>query len=345
MSRWLTLSFLLMGAPLWAQFPTVNNPTSQMKGTVQVAVVYPDGTHAGAHLHVQLRLSTTGTMMGMDSTSSAGTATFEELNAGYYNLRVSGDGIEDAESGEFAVEDGRDFQTITVMVKPVAGAEPGAEVRGSVAAVDLNVPKKAAKEYSHAGEEMSAGNWAKAIDHLDKAIVIYPQYSAAYNDLGVCYGRLKQEDKQRAALVKAISVNDHCIPALINLAHMQMQGNQLADALVNLNKALAAAPANVNALGMLVQVEFLQGHYELAVVDARKAHGLPHHAALIHYTAASALQRENLTQDAMVELELFLQEEPQGPRAQVVRKVLGEMARSQSQASDKVSGEAVAGAR
>ncbi len=350
MSRWLVPLLLLMTAPSWAQFPTVRNQTTEMKGVVQVSVVYANGGHAGPHLRVQLRLGVNAALVAMDQTDGSGNVEFSELDVGEYVIRVTGDGIEAAESPQFAVQDGRDYQTIVIVVKPAAGGEPGAEVRasGSVAAVDLNVPPKAAKEYNHAGQEMAQENWEKAIDRLDKAIAIDPQYSAAYNDLAVCYGRLKQKDKQREALLKAISVNDHCIPALVNLAHMEMKDNQLAEAQTTLNKAITADPSNVDALGLLAQLDLMQGRYDQAISDARKVHGFPHHFAIVHYTAASALQRENRIPEAMVELQLFLQEEPQGPRADVVRKVLGEMQNSQNQANDKggrPAVEPVAGAR
>jgi tetratricopeptide (TPR) repeat protein len=337
MSRWLMLFLMLRAAPLWAQFPTVNNETSQMKGTVRVMVIYPDGSHAGAHLRVQLRLALTTMLMAIDQTDASGTAEFSQLNAGEYNIRVSGAGVEPAESGEFPVEDGRDYQTIMITVKPAGGREPGAAVRASasVAVVDLNVPKKAAKEYKRAGHDMEDESWEKAIGHLNKAIAIYPQYSAAYNDLAVCYGYLKQKDKQRAALLKAISLNDHCVPALVNLGYLEMKDGQFADAAAALNKALTAEPSNADALSLMAQAELEQGHYDQAIADARKAHGLPHHFAMVHCTAASALDREKRIPEAIAELQLFLQEEPQGPRAEVVRKALAAMQNDQSEASDK----------
>jgi Flp pilus assembly protein TadD len=350
MSRWLMLFLMLMAVPLWAQFPTVNNDTSQRKGMVRVMVIYPNGSHASAHLHVQLRMASTSMLMAMDQTDASGTAEFSQLNAGEYNIRVSGAGIEPAESGVFPVEDGRDYQTVMITVRPAAGAEPGAGVRASasVAAVDLNVPKKAAKEYKHAGKEMEDENWEKAINHLDKAIAIYPQYASAYNDLAVCYGHLKQKDRQRTALLKAISLNDHCVPALVNLGYLDMKDGQFAEAETLLNKALTAEPTNADALCLRAQVELEQGHYDQAIADARKAHGLTHHFAMVHCTAASALQRENRIPEAIAELQLFLKEEPQGPRAEIVRRALLEMQSGPSQGrsgSVNVAGEPVASKR
>ena len=320
MSRWLSLFLALTTAPLWAQMAG----TYHSRATLRVDVILSTGGHAPPHLRVQLRQGTNGTLAAMDQTNSSGNVEFQELDPGDYDVLVTGDGIQPGDSGGFNIPETRDFMSVTVVVKPTAEAEPGAEMRGSsVAAADSNVPKKASKEYDRAEEEMAQNDWDKAIDHLNKAIAIYPQYSAAYNDLGVCYGRLKQEDKQREALLKAISVNDHCIPALVNLAHMEMKDNHLLDAVESLNKAIQTDPTNVEALSLLTQVEYMQGHYDQAIIDAHKVHGLAHHYSIVHYTAASALQKENRIPEAIVELEVFLQEEPQGPRADAVRRVLG----------------------
>jgi hypothetical protein len=53
MSRWLSLFFLLVVAPLWGQFPTTNESRNNV-GTVRVEVVYPNGNPAPANLRVQL---------------------------------------------------------------------------------------------------------------------------------------------------------------------------------------------------------------------------------------------------------------------------------------------------
>jgi hypothetical protein len=349
MSRWLAL-FLLplflvpMNAPVWAQ----QRPNIHMQGTLQIAVVYPNGTHAPAHLRVQLRQSINNIVVAVADTDTSGTAEFGGLDAGNYSVKITGNAVEPSESDVIPIEDGRGFQTVTVTVKPAEGAESGAPAAAAasaspVAAMDLNVPKKAAKEFERGGQEMADGDWDKAIESLDKATAIYPQYSSAYNDLAVCYGRLGQKEKEHEALLKAISVNDHCVPALVNLAHLEMKANHLMDAVTLLNKATAADPANVEALSLLAQVEFQQGRYEQAIADARKVHGLPHqHFAIVHYTAASALEEENRIPEAMAELQLFLQEEPQGSRADVVRKVLVTMQnQSQSQGESQTQSESL----
>lgn len=325
MSRWLSLFFLLMVAPAWAQFPTTNESRNNV-GTVRVEAVYPNGDPAPAQLRVQLRQGIDNKLVAMEYTNSSGTAEFIRLAPEEYTVAITGDGIRPAESETFTVVNGKVFQNVMVTVHPAAKPEDVSGVRSSapsVAAAELNVPRKAAKEFERGDQEMADQNWDKGIQHLEKAIAIYPQYASAYNDLAVCYDVVGQPEKQREALLQAISVNDHFVPALVNLAHMEMKANRLTSAVSLLNKAVTADPTRVEVLGLLAQVEFMQGRYDEAIATAHKVHQLPHQQfAIVHYTAASAFERENRIPDAIAELQIFLQEDPLGPRSDLVRKVL-----------------------
>jgi tetratricopeptide (TPR) repeat protein len=335
MSRWLSLFFLLVVAPAWAQFPTTNESRNNV-GTVRVEVVYANGNAAPGKLRVQLREGIDNKRVAMEFTNSSGTAEFIQLAPGEYTVAVTGDSIKPAESETFTVVSGKVFQSVMVTIIPTDKSEDGSGVRSSgssVAATELNVPKKAAKEFERGGHEMSEQNWNEGIQHLDKAIAIYPQYASAYNDLAICYGELEQPEKQREALLNAIKVDDHFVPALVNLAHMEMKVQRLTSAATLLNKATTADPSRVEAISLLAQVEFLQGRYDEAIADARKVHRLPHQQfAIAHYTAASAFERENRIPDAITELQIFLEEEPQGFRSDVVRQALAALQRqAQSQ--------------
>ena len=217
-------------------------------------------------------------------TSSSGTAEFSDVETGSYYIRVSGDAIETTDSDPVVLENGRNSISARVSVKKLEDTKPGAANHPgapSVAVADLNVPPKAVKELESAHADMAQEHWDKALEHLNKAVAIYPQYSSAYNDLGVCYDRLGQKERQREALQKAVSVNERCVPALVNLAHMDVVDHQLPEADLLLKKAVTADPTNVDALTLQAEVGLQAG--ALPPGHCRRASGAwPPPRALCH---------------------------------------------------------------
>jgi tetratricopeptide (TPR) repeat protein len=191
---------------------------------------------------------------------------------------------------------------------------PDRRSAATVSVGDLNVPSQARKEYQKASIPIQKEDWAKAKEHLLRAVEIYPAYAAAYNDLGAVYARLGDTVHEREALQKAIRVDDHFVPAYINLAKLAVAEHDFPEAERMLTIAVAADPHNPQSLMLLANVELLGGHFALAISHCQQVHVLPHDSqALVHYIAARALQQENKPADALTELQTFLNEAPAGP--------------------------------
>jgi hypothetical protein len=60
---------------------------------------------------------------------------------------------------------------------------------------DPNVPEPARKEYDQSVRSVGRGNVQEAIQHLQRALTIYPDYVEARNDLGAQYLKLKRLDE------------------------------------------------------------------------------------------------------------------------------------------------------
>jgi len=186
---------------------------------------------------------------------------------------------------------------------------------------DLNVPAPAGKEYRKASISIQKEEWTQAREHLQKALAIYPAYSAAYNDLGAVYARLGDTTHAREALQQAVNADDHFVPAYINLAKLAVAEHNFLEAEKLLTSAVAADPQDAQSLMLLANVELLAGHFAAALTYCRRVHSLPHDSqALVHYIAARALQQENQPAEAVAEFQTFLHEEPAGPDAEKAKK-------------------------
>lgn len=312
------VSLLLVGAAV-GQRSGRSLDTSGV-GSVTIRVVYSDDHAAGAQLLVQLLSGASSSPVANAYTNQAGEVGFAGISIGIYHVVVTGDGIEPSDSGSFEVDARKAAQSQFVSVQRVSSQ---AQVTGgppTVPASELSVPKKAQQEFDKAGDCMARRDWNQALQHLTRATEIYPQYVSAYSNLGVVYGQLNDPARQREALEKAVSLNDHFPPALVNLARIDYRDKRLEEAQRLLEKAARVDPTNPQTLTLLAQADLANQDYDAAIANARRVHNLPHdHLAVVHYIAARALQLKNRAQDAFAELETFLKEEPDGPRAARVR--------------------------
>lgn len=191
-----------------------------------------------------------------------------------------------------------------------------------VAALDLNIPRNARKEFDKANEFLEKQNWTQAIGKLHQAITIYPSFAVAYNNLAVAYARLGEQIEEREALEKAISINDHLPGAYVNLARMNIAANDFAQAEVLLDKASTLDPTDAMTLVLLAYAEFMDQQLDEAIATCRRVHSMPQAHAFAHRVAARAFEEKDQTAAALAELQLFLTEEQVGPRAEAARKEL-----------------------
>ncbi len=308
---------------LLLSFPLPQVVAQHQTGNLRVYVTYPDDRAVTVQVKVGLIGGSSNNEVAQTFTNDRGEATFLNVAVGNYHVSVSGEGIQPTQSDSFIVDERKNTQSVLVRVQPTAQNGEANTKAGAptVSASDLKVPKKASKEFDTATKLIAQQEWQAAVDPLNKALALYPDYAEAYNNLGVVYARLGESEKERQALQKAIAANDHFAPAHVNLARLEMKEQDFAAAEAHLNQATAADPTDARALVLLAQVQLLNRHYEDAIASAGKVHAMAHASyAVVHYVAARACERLNRLSDAVTELKLFLTEEPSGERATAVRQ-------------------------
>jgi tetratricopeptide (TPR) repeat protein len=303
-------------------------------GNLHVRITFTNGRPCTIKVRVQLMLGGGSTPIVESYTNDQGLTDFDDVEVGNYHLVISGDGIETTDSGLFEVDNrhGTQFQTISVRRTEEVNA---AKATGATVAVqDMNIPKPAAKDFNKASDLITREQWKKAIDMLNRALAIYPQYVEAYNNLGVVYARMGDRTSERAALQKALSINDHFAPAWVNLGRMAIVDRDFPTAETLLDKATALDPSNSQTLLILANVELMNLHYDQAIANCKKVHSLGQDShSLVHFIAARAYEHESRISDAIAELKTFLKEEPSGVRADAARKELATLQQSSQSAA------------
>jgi Flp pilus assembly protein TadD len=246
---------------------------------------------------------------------------FTSIPIGTYHLSVSGQNFADTDE---VVSLSSASTELEVRVKRTDDPGQASAVTASafVSAADLAIPHGAQKEFDKSNELIARQDFSKAIQHLNRAIAIYPAYAGAFNNLGVIYARLADRDREREALQKAISINDHFAPAYVNLGRMNIATGDFPSAESALNKAASFDPTDAMTLVLLAYSELMDKHFDQVIAASRKAHTLPGTHAFVHQLAARAFEQKRDAADAITELEQFLKEEPEGQRADIARKEL-----------------------
>jgi tetratricopeptide (TPR) repeat protein len=249
-----------------------------------------------------------------------------DVPPGTYRIVISGPGFVGIESSEISITR-FDTDPIEVRVsRPDAQGSSGLS-SSSTSVTDLKLPRRAANEFEKASRQMDQQDWKAAEVSLQRAIAIYPQYAAAYNNLAVVYARVGDRGREVEVLRQAIAIDSHYAQAYVNLARMEIAANNFASAEADLKQAIGADPKDGVSMVLITYAEYMNHHFEDAVRDCRKLHALnsiPH--AFAHYTAAFALEQEHRIAEAGAEFQTFIQEEPAGKRADDARRELAHIA-------------------
>jgi Flp pilus assembly protein TadD len=285
-----------------------------------------DDRPAPGQLRVQL-MTSSELSVNESFTDETGTVQFS-VRPGNYRIRVTGPQIEETVTSVFTISRLDPSRTEFVRVRKLPSKDDPQEASsGLVALSQMNIPAKALKEYEKAGKAIQAGNWAEARVRLEAAISVFPQFAAAWNDLGVVHMNLGDHEAARTAFQKSLEFNPNYARACRNLALLLFSegGNEEATTLVE--KALVSDPLDPQALTLMAQLQLLAGKTDEALANARKVHSAPHEGqAVVHYIAARALEMRNQHEQAAAEYRLFLQEAPNSASADKARAALDKLA-------------------
>jgi tetratricopeptide (TPR) repeat protein len=252
-------------------------------------------------------------------------AEFSDVPSGRYRVTVLGADATNADDGDVEVNSVIN-QDLEVRARHTEESDPShwAAHASFVSVTELGVPSHAAKEFEKANRLIAKQDWAKAAERLHKGLAIFPKYAAAYNNLGAVYSHLGNNAQACEALQQAIALDDRLAPAYVNLGRLSFLENDYSNAESLLTRAMSLAPVeNADELFLLAYAQLIDQHLDQALQTSQQGHAakLNHHTYL-HLVAANAYEQQGKIADSMSELELYLNEEPNGPRAEQVRKAL-----------------------
>jgi tetratricopeptide (TPR) repeat protein len=197
----------------------------------------------------------------------------------------------------------------------------------TVSATSLNAPKDAKKAYDKGHQAVENNKLPEALQNLEQAVQQYPQYAAAWLDLGWVYVQQSRLDKARAAFQQAHGADDKFVPAYIGLASLAVRESQWAEAAefsaraTQLDGVDYPAAFYYNSLA-----NYRLGNMEQAEKSARKAQilGADRSFPQVNLLLGVMLANRKDYANAAEQLRTYLKAAPTAPNADKVRQQLAE---------------------
>lgn len=196
-----------------------------------------------------------------------------------------------------------------------------------VSATTLQAPPAAKNAYDRARKELSKGDSLNAIEHLRKAILVYPGFAEAIVQLGEIYAQQGLFDEAERLFDQAIAVDPKFSPAYFDLApiagerHDWTRMARLSEVGLSLDSGYALG-YYFNALA-----SYRLADYDKAEKSARQARTLDpsHSVPNVELILADIMVRHNQREQAVEQLRTFLKFSPDSPEAPRARDMISKL--------------------
>lgn len=327
------------GQPQQPRFPTdesrdpfSRDPFGRGRGITGKIVPSP-ATRLRVDLYLDtMRLDTTYTDMD-------GTFRFERQQPGRrYEIHIDiGPGVEYVEEVDFSFN-----YPVMIHIRPQGirktdfGGERGKGGGTTISLASLTVPKDAAKEFDKGHKARvnalrtkdadQKKKFDEALERLQKATQIYSKYAEAFNEIGLVYRNMSQNEEARKAFEQAIAADPAWTGAYLNLASLQLASNQAQELLETSSKVLRLNPSLGPAHFFQSVANFSLGRFEEAEKSALEADRTDHgQVPQIHLVLARIYLNKGAREEAAKQLKAFLRESPNAPNADKIKAELEQL--------------------
>ena len=254
---------------------------------------------------------------------------FRNLAPGNYTVAVLRDGmgevrrnvvISSAVAGNSGV-----VRTVIPYSLVEAAAHPAA---GTVSVRHASIPRHAAAKYADAQKRLAGRDPEGAVRSLEEAVSIAPEYSAAWNALGVIAFQNGDDSRAQGFFRRSLEADPDAFEPLVNLGGALLKAGLATDALPFNQRAVHDRPEDALANVQLGMTYFKLGRFDEAepyLLAAKRLDRAQFSQPQIFL--AEIYARRGNRAAAISELEDVLEIRPDGPLAPSIRRNLAQLSR------------------
>ena len=191
---------------------------------------------------------------------------------------------------------------------------------GTISVHQLSVPGNASAKYADAQRRLAGRDPEGAVHSLEEAVAIAPQFSAAWNALGVIAFQTGDDGRAETLFRKALSADPNSFEPLVNLGGALLKRNAPVDALLFNQSAVRERPEDALANAQLGMNYFKLDQFDEAEQYLLAAQRLdPAQFSQPQLFLAEIYARRGNRSAAIKELEDLLKLRPDGPLSARIR--------------------------
>lgn len=209
----------------------------------------------------------------------------------------------------------------------------GAAAAAGGSVVDARVPAEARAEFERARAALRERKTARAVEHLERAVSIHPDFFAAQLLLATAHAEAARWERAESALRRALRIDPRSAPAHVALADLHRRRKNYPEAERSLAEALKLDADYWPGHFMLARVHWDAGDVVRAGNEVGRTLQLNPDYAEAHLLAGNVLLKVRQPARALSEFEEYLRLAPDGevaPQARdIVKRLKSSLASSQ----------------
>lgn len=298
-----------------AQIHSASEPI-EISGQIRFA----NGTPA-ANIIVRLD-ALSGGFINEEVTDRLGKFRFSSLSPVQYFVTVRLSGYREVRREVNLVMQSTEFVQIQLVPEVSGSATPSSNTK----VLNADVPPEARSEFEKGETALVEKNkLAEGIQHLEKAIAIYPKFPEAQMALGTAYMDAKEWNKAELALKQAIELAPNASNAFFVLGELYFQQKKYSEAEKQLRHGLTIDNRSWRGHFALGRVYLAKNDVNQAAKQIALTLQLNPDLADAHLLAGNILLRSGKREDAKTEFETYLRLAPKGEFATQVETILQKM--------------------
>ena len=262
-----------------------------------------------------------GGLINEEVTDRLGKFRFSSLSPVQYFVTVRLSGYREVRREVNLIMQSSDFVQIQLVPETDSETPPR-----NTKVLNANVPPEARSEFEKGETALFEKNkLAEGIQHLEKAIALYPNFPEAEMALGTAYMDAKEWNKAELALKQAIELAPNASNAFFALGELYLQQKKYSEAEKYLRQGLGFDNRSWRGHFALGRVYWASNDVKQAAKQIALTLQLNPDLADAHLLAGNILLRSGKREDARTEFEAYLRLAPKGEFANQVEKILQKM--------------------